>query len=117
MMVTGKEDYRTPSSEAEQFYGALKIRKVPTAMLRTPPRVARALLRSLLPVDVRETAPAVGGARRKRLAQDPREQSDRYSSRGSRRKGSPHAAGSGLGRRRDPGGRPRKMGGIPSRLR
>jgi len=36
MMVTGEEDYRTPSSEAEQFYGALKIRKVPTAMLRIP---------------------------------------------------------------------------------
>ncbi len=36
MLVTGEEDYRTPSSEAEQFYGALKIRKVPTAMLRIP---------------------------------------------------------------------------------
>jgi len=36
MMVTGEEDWRTPSSEAEQFYGALKIRKVPTAMLRIP---------------------------------------------------------------------------------
>ena len=36
MMVTGEEDYRAPSSEAEQFYGALKLRKVPTAMLRIP---------------------------------------------------------------------------------
>lgn len=36
MMVTGEEDWRTPASEAEQFYGALKIRKVPTAMLRIP---------------------------------------------------------------------------------
>ncbi len=36
MMVTGEEDWRTPSSEAEQFYGALKIRKIPTAMLRIP---------------------------------------------------------------------------------
>ena len=36
MLVTGEVDWRTPSSEAEQFYGALKIRKVPTAMLRVP---------------------------------------------------------------------------------
>jgi dipeptidyl aminopeptidase/acylaminoacyl peptidase len=36
MMVTGEQDYRAPSSEAEQFYGALKLRKVPTAMLRIP---------------------------------------------------------------------------------
>ncbi|MDA1080675.1 MAG: S9 family peptidase [Gemmatimonadetes bacterium] len=36
LMVTGEQDWRTPSSEAEQFYGALKIRKVPTAMLRIP---------------------------------------------------------------------------------
>ncbi len=36
MVVTGEEDFRTPSSEAEQFYGALRIRKVPTAMLRIP---------------------------------------------------------------------------------
>lgn len=36
MMITGEQDYRAPSSEAEQFYGALKLRKVPTAMLRIP---------------------------------------------------------------------------------
>jgi dipeptidyl aminopeptidase/acylaminoacyl peptidase len=36
MLVTGEVDWRTPSSEAEQFYGALKIRKVPTAMVRIP---------------------------------------------------------------------------------
>ena len=36
MLVTGEVDYRTPSSEAEQFYMALKLRKVPTAMVRFP---------------------------------------------------------------------------------
>ncbi|HEU5219623.1 MAG TPA: S9 family peptidase [Gemmatimonadales bacterium] len=36
MLFTGEVDWRTPSSEAEQFYGALKLRKVPTAMLRIP---------------------------------------------------------------------------------
>ena len=36
MLVTGEGDWRTPISEAEQFYGALKIRKVPTAILRVP---------------------------------------------------------------------------------
>lgn len=34
MVITGEQDYRTPSSEAEQFYGALKLRKIPAAMLR-----------------------------------------------------------------------------------
>ena len=36
MLMTGEVDWRTPSSEAEQFYGALKIRKIPTAMVRVP---------------------------------------------------------------------------------
>jgi len=36
MLVTGERDYRTPSSEAEQFYEALKLRKVPAAMVRFP---------------------------------------------------------------------------------
>lgn len=36
MLMTGEVDYRTPSEEAEQFYEALKIRKVPTAMVRIP---------------------------------------------------------------------------------
>ena len=36
MLFTGEVDWRTPSSEAEQFYGALKLRKVPTAMMRIP---------------------------------------------------------------------------------
>ena len=36
MMITGEDDHRTPSSEAEQFYQALKLRKIDTAMLRIP---------------------------------------------------------------------------------
>ncbi len=36
MMITGEDDHRTPSSEAEQFYQALKLRKVDTALLRIP---------------------------------------------------------------------------------
>jgi acylaminoacyl-peptidase len=36
MLLTGEVDYRTPIEESEQLYGALKIRKVPTAMVRIP---------------------------------------------------------------------------------
>jgi acylaminoacyl-peptidase len=36
MLMTGEEDYRTPISEAEQFYAALKLRKVDTALVRIP---------------------------------------------------------------------------------
>ena len=36
MLLTGEADYRTPISETEQFYQALKLRKVPTAMVRIP---------------------------------------------------------------------------------
>jgi acylaminoacyl-peptidase len=36
MLMTGEEDYRTPISEAEQFYAALKVRKVETALVRIP---------------------------------------------------------------------------------
>ena len=36
MLMTGEVDYRTPSSEAEQFYQALKLHKVDTAMVRPP---------------------------------------------------------------------------------
>jgi dipeptidyl aminopeptidase/acylaminoacyl peptidase len=36
MLITGAVDYRTPSSEAEQFYEALKLRKIPSAMVRVP---------------------------------------------------------------------------------
>jgi dipeptidyl aminopeptidase/acylaminoacyl peptidase len=36
MLITGEVDYRTPSSEAEQFYQALRARKVPSALVRIP---------------------------------------------------------------------------------
>ncbi|QUD89110.1 alpha/beta hydrolase family protein [Phenylobacterium montanum] len=36
MVMVGTEDMRTPHSEAEQFYEALKIRDVPTMMVRVP---------------------------------------------------------------------------------
>jgi acylaminoacyl-peptidase len=36
LLMTGKEDFRTPVSEAEQFYQALKLRKVDTALVRVP---------------------------------------------------------------------------------
>ncbi|WP_425411185.1 prolyl oligopeptidase family serine peptidase [Hyphococcus sp.] len=36
MLLTGEEDYRTPISESEQFYQALKLRGVDTALVRVP---------------------------------------------------------------------------------
>ena len=36
MLLTGEEDFRTPISESEQFYAALKIEGVETAMVRIP---------------------------------------------------------------------------------
>ena len=36
MLITGESDYRTPISESEQFYQALKMRKVDTALVRVP---------------------------------------------------------------------------------
>jgi len=36
MVITGEQDYRATSSEAEQFYTALKLRRIPAAMLRIP---------------------------------------------------------------------------------
>ncbi|MGB0133949.1 alpha/beta hydrolase family protein, partial [Dokdonella sp.] len=36
MMMVGEEDHRTPASEAEQFYQALKLLKVDTALVRVP---------------------------------------------------------------------------------
>jgi acylaminoacyl-peptidase len=36
MIMTGEEDYRTPISETEQYYKALKLQKVETAMVRIP---------------------------------------------------------------------------------
>jgi dipeptidyl aminopeptidase/acylaminoacyl peptidase len=36
MIVVGEEDYRTPDSEAEQYYEALQLRGVPTALVKVP---------------------------------------------------------------------------------
>lgn len=36
MLLTGEADYRTPITEAEQFYQALKLRKVDSALVRIP---------------------------------------------------------------------------------
>ena len=34
MLLTGEQDYRTPMAESEQFYQALKLRKIDTALVR-----------------------------------------------------------------------------------
>jgi dipeptidyl aminopeptidase/acylaminoacyl peptidase len=36
MVVTGESDYRTPISESEQYFAALRLRRVPTALVRVP---------------------------------------------------------------------------------
>ena len=36
MLLTGEADYRTPISESEQYYQALKLRKIDAAMVRIP---------------------------------------------------------------------------------
>ena len=36
MLLTGESDYRTPIAESEQYYQALKLRKVDTMMVRIP---------------------------------------------------------------------------------
>lgn len=36
LLMSGEVDYRTPTGEAEQFYEALKLRKVDTALVRVP---------------------------------------------------------------------------------
>ncbi len=36
MVLTGEEDYRTPISESEQYYQALKLRKIDAALVRIP---------------------------------------------------------------------------------
>jgi dipeptidyl aminopeptidase/acylaminoacyl peptidase len=36
LVVVGSEDYRTPVSEAEQFYAALKLARVPTTLVKVP---------------------------------------------------------------------------------
>jgi acylaminoacyl-peptidase len=35
-VMVGEEDYRTPTAEAEQFYQALRLRRIPTRMIRIP---------------------------------------------------------------------------------
>jgi len=36
LVMVGEEDWRTPTWEAEQFYGALKLREIDTALIRIP---------------------------------------------------------------------------------
>ena len=36
MLLTGEEDYRTPIAESEQYYAALQLRKVESALVRIP---------------------------------------------------------------------------------
>jgi acylaminoacyl-peptidase len=36
MLLTGEEDYRTPIAESEQYYAALKLNGVESAMVRIP---------------------------------------------------------------------------------
>ena len=36
MLMTGTEDYRTPISETEQYYQALKLRRIDAALVRIP---------------------------------------------------------------------------------
>jgi dipeptidyl aminopeptidase/acylaminoacyl peptidase len=36
LVMVGEEDHRTPPSEAEQFYQALQVAKVPTTLIRVP---------------------------------------------------------------------------------
>ena len=36
LVVVGSEDYRTPVSQAEQYYSALQLRGVPTALVKVP---------------------------------------------------------------------------------
>jgi dipeptidyl aminopeptidase/acylaminoacyl peptidase len=36
MLLTGEEDVRTPMSETEQYYQALQLRKIDSAMVRIP---------------------------------------------------------------------------------
>ncbi len=36
LVVVGSDDYRTPVSEAEQYYTALQLQGVPTALVKVP---------------------------------------------------------------------------------
>ena len=41
MLITGEADHRTPISESEQYYQALKLRKVEAVLVRVPGALAR----------------------------------------------------------------------------
>ncbi len=36
LVVVGSDDFRTPPAEAEQYYAALQLRKIPTAYIKVP---------------------------------------------------------------------------------
>src|SRR6478736_3949104 len=36
LVVVGSNDFRTPDSEAEQYYEALQLRGIPTALVKVP---------------------------------------------------------------------------------
>ena len=36
MLLTGEQDFRTPISESEQYYQALQLQGVPSALVRVP---------------------------------------------------------------------------------
>jgi dipeptidyl aminopeptidase/acylaminoacyl peptidase len=36
LVVVGEQDFRTPPPESEQFFNALQLRGVPTALVRVP---------------------------------------------------------------------------------
>ena len=36
LVITGEDDHRTPMSESEQYYTALKLQKVDTVLVRVP---------------------------------------------------------------------------------
>ncbi|MFP6596860.1 MAG: prolyl oligopeptidase family serine peptidase, partial [Candidatus Hydrogenedentota bacterium] len=36
LLITGENDWRTPISETEQYYRALKIQKIDSVMVRVP---------------------------------------------------------------------------------
>jgi acylaminoacyl-peptidase len=36
MLLTGEQDFRTPMSESEQFYQALRLRQVDSMLVRIP---------------------------------------------------------------------------------
>ena len=41
LLMTGEDDFRTPISEAEQFYDTLKLLKIDTVLVRCARRAAR----------------------------------------------------------------------------